>query len=656
MNSKIFVGEVVHARSEKVKHAFRYPAYFFAFDLDEWQSISKESFLFGHNRFRVFSIFDRDYLTEGPGPILEKLKACLIRAGCGEPLRRVILVTSPRFFGHVFNPVSFYYCYAESGALRYVVAEVNNTFHERHLYVLDRPRSPKPGFAAHFVAAKEFHVSPFFDGGGDYDFYFSEFGEHMNIRISLARGGRQAIFAKLEGDALPFESKNLRRVLFRFPLTAFLTLPRILWQAAQLHYLKKLPAYDKPIAVSPMTIRRARPTWFQAMSARMAFRFFSLVRQDCIRMVLPDRSVRFFGDETSSLCAEIKIHDWKFFSRILKAGDIGFGESYMAGEWDSGDLTALLEVFVRNMEAFDRTLIRAAWWGAFINGIRHWLRKNTSRMSRKNIAEHYDLSNEFYEIFLDPTMTYSCAFFRKPEDSLEEAQLHKLHLMIDKARIKPADHVLEIGSGWGSLAMESARRTGCRVTGITLSEKQLEFSRARVREAGLSGKINFELRDYRSVEGKFDKILSVEMLEAVGHDYFGRFFRRCDELLKPGGLCVLQVITIPDQRYDAYRVKSDWIQKHIFPGGLLPSLSALSWAMKRHSRFVVEDLEDIGIHYARTLREWRENFSANEAQAEKLGFDGQFRRKWRYYFSYCEAGFETKTLQVLQMVLRRPGE
>jgi len=245
-------------------------------------------------------------------------------------------------------------------------------------------------------------------------------------------------------------------------------------------------------------------------------------------------------------------------------------------------------------------------------------------------------------------------FYRTEEDTLEQAQRNKLQAILRKARIRAGDHVLEIGCGWGAFALEAARETGCRVTGITISREQYELARRRVAEAGLQDRVTILLRDYRHVDGVFDRIVSIEMLEAVGHRYFGEFFQCCEKLLKADGIAVLQTITVPDHRYDEYRKGSDWIQKHIFPGGHLPSLGALCDAMARSSRLVVEHLENIGIHYARTLREWRHRFEKNLDGVAQLGFDRTFQRKWLYYLAFCEAAFETRSLGNLQMVLSRP--
>jgi cyclopropane-fatty-acyl-phospholipid synthase len=291
----------------------------------------------------------------------------------------------------------------------------------------------------------------------------------------------------------------------------------------------------------------------------------------------------------------------------------------------------------------------------FLKRMRRGRRGNDINQSKQNIRQHYDLGNPMFQIFLDKTMTYSAARFDRPGETLEQAQHNKLRSIINKAQIQTGDHVLEIGSGWGSFAIEAARQTGCRVTTVTLSQEQLVFVQQKIKQQGLEKHIAVKLCDYRKIEGRFDKIVSIEMLEAVGHKYYGTFFKTCDRLLKPNGLVVLQVITIPDQRYNNYRRTGDWIQKHIFPGGLLPSLSVLLNGMVKNSQLIVEDIENIGIHYAQTLREWRIRFLNQYDQLKKQGWGDEFKRTWEYYFSYCEAAFDSRTLGNLQIVLTRPN-
>jgi cyclopropane-fatty-acyl-phospholipid synthase len=372
-----------------------------------------------------------------------------------------------------------------------------------------------------------------------------------------------------------------------------------------------------------------------------------------LSVALPDGTTRVFGDRHSPVRASIAVRRLDFFKRVLLWGDVGFGEAYQAGDFETADLTALIRLFIENGEAMEVENTRWALWGKVRNRLRHILNSNTLYGSRRNIYAHYDLGNEFFKLFLDPTLMYSCAAF-EPGDTLESAQRRKVTMVLDKARVQPGDCVLEIGSGWGTCAVEAARR-GAKVTTLTISRHQFEYVSERIKREGLEDTIEVRFCDYRKAEGAYDKIVSIEMIEAVGHEFLGTFFAACDRLLKPNGLVVIQGITIPDQRYEAYRRGCDWIQKHIFPGALLPSLTAMTAAMTANSRLVVEHTENIGIHYARTLREWRKALLSKSAEVEALGFDPEFLRTWDYYFSYCEAGFATRTLGDLQLVLTRPN-
>ncbi len=655
MNSRIYIGHVMHLRLEPVRHQFRYPIYVYAFDLDELPELDRRLRLFGYNRFNLVSLRDRDYLGGGAGSIRTKLMRFLEQHGCANDIARMELVTSARYFNYVFNPVNFYYCYRADGTLRCITAEVNNTFDETHLYILDRPRTPRPQNIAAYTVPKAFHVSPFNDMKGDYDFHFADLRERLDIRINILRDGEVAFMSRMWGTTQPLTSSNLIRTLMKYPITMTLTMPRILWEATKLHYQKGLPVYDKPIPADPLTIKTAPPTWRQRIGTSVLLKLATRLHTGCLTITLPDGSFRVFGDTESPLQANLRVRNYDFFWRVLKDGDIGLGESYTAGDWEADDLSALIKLLIANQDMVGERHIAWAWFGRMMNWLRYKLHKNTVSGSRRNIRAHYDLSNDFFQTFLDNTMTYSCALFHHAHDTLEEAQKNKLHAIIQKARISSDDHVLEIGSGWGSFAIEAALQTGCRVTTITVSEEQLELVRERVRMAGLESRINVDLCDYRQVEGRFDKIVSVEMLEAVGHEFLGQFFQICDRLLKPHGLVALQVITIPDQRYELYRRSSDWIRKHVFPGGAVPSLTALCEAMTRHSSLIVEHLENIGIHYSRTLSEWRERFDAARERIQQLGFGHEFQRMWEFYLACCEAEFATRNLNVLQLVLTRPN-
>jgi cyclopropane-fatty-acyl-phospholipid synthase len=372
------------------------------------------------------------------------------------------------------------------------------------------------------------------------------------------------------------------------------------------------------------------------------------IRVGHLTVVLPDGTQRAFGDAAAEVRGEIVIHDRNAMVRLLIDGETGAGEGYMAGEWSSPDLPALLLLAALNRQ--ELALI-GGWWRWPTQAVRilaHRLNRNTMRRARSNIAAHYDLSNDLYRLFLDETMTYSSAVFETPDQSLADAQRHKYRRMADLAGLNGGESVLEIGSGWGGFAIWAAGELGCRVTTITISEAQRSLAVERIAEAGLSELVDVELRDYRTVEGQFDAVVSIEMLEAVGHEYYPTFFETIDRVLRPGGRAAIQVITYPDASYEQQRRGANWIQKYIFPGGLLPSVAVMERATHR-TRLLLTSIEDIGPHYARTLRAWRDNFLANLDEVRALGFDERFVRMWDYYLSVCEAGFATGILQDMQL-------
>ena len=650
MRSRIYEGEVMHARLEPARHVFRYPALFFAFDLDELEQLNGVSALLGYNRRRVVSLWDRDYL-HGAGGIRERVRRVLAEKGLDQGVARIELITSARYLGHAFNPVSFYHAYGADGQLRAVVAEVNNTFGDRHVYVLDQPSPPRTGFVARYETAKQMHVSPFNDLRGDYTFDFSAAEPHLDIRIDLHRDGREIIKTRLHGEAKPLTAANLRRVLLRHPLNVLLTLPRIHIQAGHLYFRRHLRIFGRPTPRSDHTMQAKAAQIHQRIAQRLVLPHLDHIRTGHLKLVLPDLSERSFGTPGTAPAVTVRLRDYQFFWRVLRDGEIGFGESYMHGEWDASDLTQLIALFLANRHVFEAQEAKQAWYGRLANRLLHRRRANTVDGSRRNIAAHYDLSNDFYRLFLGPSMMYSCALWEQPGETLEQAQLNKLHALIDKAGIAPEHHVLEIGSGWGSFAIEAVRRTGCRVTTITISQQQHDLAVQRIREAGLADRIEVRLCDYRDVQGQFDRVVSIEMLEAVGHEFLGDYFSILDRVLKPGGRVALQVITMPDHRYETYRQGVDWIQKHIFPGGHLPSLGAIQDAVAARSRLAVSGLENIGSHYVRTLQEWRRRFTDAGSAVQRLGFDETFTRKWFYYLCYCEAAFAAHAIDTVHIVL-----
>lgn len=655
MNSLIYKGTVSHHRLRPRDHRFVYPLYYYAFDLDELEQLEQRFWFFGYNRVRLISVHDKDYLFAGEGSIKQKLLHSLSEKPYADKIRRVVLVTSARYCNYVFNPVSFFYCYDAQGKLLAIVAEVNNTFGERHPYILDQELGKSNGAAYGYRARKAFHVSPFNDMKGEYDFRFSDINDRLNIGIDMIRENELTLKAGLSGEGMEFTGGNALRTVAKYPLSVFLTMPRICWEAARLYFKKRLSVYSKPIPESADTLCVGQPTLTQRFARRLVLKILGNAAVGRLKVRMPDGRILFFGSSKGDSCPTLHIKTPEFFTKLVLSTDIGFGEAFTERLWETDDLTGLIQFFIANEEAIFSNQPVFSLTGKVFNRLIHLSRKNTISGSRQNISAHYDLNNDLFKCFLDDTMTYSAAAFTHENQSLAEAQKSKLKKLIDKAEISENDHVLEIGCGWGSFAIAAAKETGCRVTGVTLSEEQLSFARERVREEGLEDRIKLELCDYRDIKGSFDRIVSIEMLEAVGHENMGTFFESCDRLLKPGGKAVLQVITILDERYETYRKSCDWIQKYIFPGGCLPSLGRLSEVISKHSTFEFKHVETMGGDYAKTLRTWRSRFNAAKEHILELGFDQRFIRIWNYYFSYCEAGFLSGPINTLQFVLARPA-
>lgn len=354
----------------------------------------------------------------------------------------------------------------------------------------------------------------------------------------------------------------------------------------------------------------------------------------------------------------IKINKSDFFKRLALYGDIGFAESYMDGDFETEDLTSFITLALLNSKTLatkseDSNSSRFVNLLPQFNKIKHWMRKNSKTQSQKNISQHYDLSNEFFELMLDETMMYSSAVFTDQQSSLHDAQKHKIKLLSDKLRLKPNAKVLEIGSGWGAMAIHLAKEKKCNVTTVTLSKEQKALCHKRFEHEQVEDQIDILLKDYRDLEGMFDAIIAVEMFEAVGKEYFDVFFKKCESLLKPSGVLVMQIITMPDQRYAAYSKSTDFIQKYIFPGGHLPSVSKILETTTTHTRLNLLHMEEFTEDYAKTLHLWQELFLTKIDEVKKLGFDDYFIRMWQMYLSYCEAAFLTRNINLVQVVFTR---
>ncbi|WP_394144645.1 class I SAM-dependent methyltransferase [Vibrio atypicus] len=351
--------------------------------------------------------------------------------------------------------------------------------------------------------------------------------------------------------------------------------------------------------------------------------------------------------------ALIEVKNPAFYARLLTGGSIAAGEAYMDGWWDSPDLTTLMELMALNLTALDSIENRISFLSKLTYKLGHWMNRNTVANSEKNIQAHYDLSNELYQTFLDTNMLYSSAIFSSSNDSLEQAQINKMERLCQQLKLTEHDSVIEIGTGWGAMAIYMAEKYGCQVTTTTISEQQYQYAKEQIESKGLQTKITLLKQDYRNLTGQFDKLVSIEMIEAVGKEFLNSYIQKCQSLLKPQGLMAIQAITIADQRYDYYSNNVDFIQKYIFPGGFLPSITALTHAATNQSDLVLRDLHDIGVDYAQTLNAWYQKFNAAENRVRELGFDDTFIRMWNYYFCYCEGGFKAKSISTVHMTFQR---
>jgi cyclopropane-fatty-acyl-phospholipid synthase len=397
------------------------------------------------------------------------------------------------------------------------------------------------------------------------------------------------------------------------------------------------------------------------LAEKMVVGLLNRMPQGHLVMNYPDGAARHFGDPSAPVSAEVTINNAaEFFKKCAFYGNIGMGEAYTDGLWDTPDIRAVISWFILNMHALqgaDTSSDKLPGVGLLkvVNWFRHLKRANTVENSRRNISEHYDLGNEFYSLWLDATMTYSCAKFEEPGQDFGKAQSAKYEALCTKLQLKPGDHVLEIGCGWGGFAVHAATHHKVKITGVTISEEQAKFARERVAKAGLEDQIEIRIQDYRHITGQFDKIVSIEMIEAVGDKFHKSFFAKCHEVLAPDGILALQMITVPDNRYKSLTKGVDWIQKVIFPGSLLMSIGRVNDVLVKTGDLFLHDLEDFGAFYVRTLQNWHHRFNASRDSLLKLGFDEPFIRTWNYYLKYCEAGFATRNISVVQAVYTRPN-
>ncbi len=404
------------------------------------------------------------------------------------------------------------------------------------------------------------------------------------------------------------------------------------------------------VAGNACHIKCSTPGWFDRTARTLAIKALGHVRHGQIVIHDPMGTLTIGEPAADQMQCTVQVHSLSLYRTLMNSGSLGAAEAYMEGQWSCDDLTALVRILCRNMSQLDSMeggLARIAGWFARAG---HWISRNTREGSRKNIAAHYDLSNSLFELFLDPTMMYSSAVFENESQSLESASIAKLDRICQSLNLQPTDHLVEIGTGWGGMALHAAKNYGCRVTTTTISKEQHALASKRIHEAGLQDRVTLLMTDYRDMVGQYDKLVSVEMIEAVGDEYLPTYFGACDRLLKPGGKMLVQAITLPDQRYATYLKSVDFIQKYIFPGGCLPSVGAMQSAVAKGTSLRLTGLFEFAESYAITLRNWRERFFQRIDEVRELGFDDRFIRMWEYYLCYCEGAFRERSVGVAHLV------
>ena len=401
------------------------------------------------------------------------------------------------------------------------------------------------------------------------------------------------------------------------------------------------------------TLAQTDKTTHSSKYRTLIFRVLDELKDACIEIIEGDNH-SIFGERSASLLGQIVVHDSSFYKDVVMGGSIGASEAYIDGKWTSPNLTRVIQIMAKNQSQLDELDSKTQWLTQFKNLLLRRKNANTEQGSKRNILAHYDIGNELYERFLDPSMQYSSAIYSSEALTLDEAQQNKMRTICERLELSETDHVVEIGTGWGGLAIYMAQHYGCQVTTTTISDAQHNLAEQRIKHLGLTHKITLLKQDYRNLTGQYDKLVSIEMIEAVGHEYMQTFFETCSNLLKPTGKMLVQAITIADGRYEKYRKGVDFIQKYIFPGGCLPSVSVMSNHLATHTDMVIHEVDDIGLHYARTLNDWKTAFDKSWEELQTLGYSEEFKRLWTFYFCYCEGAFLERVISTHHIVARKP--
>jgi cyclopropane-fatty-acyl-phospholipid synthase len=645
----IYRTTITHNRQAPVHHFFEYRSYSWYVDLDELPSLPWW--------LRPFARFDaRDHFAGRPGQSLrDRVHTYLADHDAALPDGRITALLQARVLGYVFNPISVFWCHDHDGVLRRVLVEVHNTYGQRHVYLLPPANTP-------VLVTKKFYVSPFNPVAGHYQVLAPRPDRQVDVVVSLHGDGQPAFVATLRGTRRPATVGHVARMQILSPLAPLMVALRIRIQGIAL-WRRRVPVVARANAIDENRLPKIDSERWPAVarvpsgpraaaSASVANR---LLRRAAARLPLrlayPDGTVIGAGDAASPTLV-INRPD-RLARRIGRYGLIGFGESYMAGEWESDALIQLLTVLATDMANLVPPALQ--WLRPIVVASQPGSTTRSRGQARRDVAKHYDLSNDLFAEFLDETMTYSSALFERLPASwpdLADAQRRKIDRLLDAADVGPGTRLLEIGTGWGELAIRAAAR-GARVRTVTLSDRQQWLARQRVAAAGLSDRVQVELRDYRDVGGNYDAVVSVEMIEAIGFHAWPDYFRTLERLLTPNGRLAIQAITMPHDRMLATRNTHTWIQKYIFPGGLLPSAKAILEITEHQTGLRPVDMFTLREHYAETLRLWRERFMQRRKTLAHDGFDEVFARMWELYLAHAEAGFRSRYLNVYQWTFVR---
>jgi len=649
--SALYSGEIRHRRLGAPASEFTHPVSFLYADLEELPG------LLGGRLVRpapgLVRLRRRDLLGGADGPPTAVAVRALIeeRSGCPAPGGAIRVLTTPRTLGTAFNPVSFYYCFDEHERLDTVVSEVTSTpWLERHAYVLRATGEERVLRGEH---AKLLHVSPFQDMGHRHVWAITTPGETIAVHIE---NHREALDSKDFDATLSLRREeltpaSLRRAVRRHPAGAVRTLGLIYGHAAALK-LRGAPHFRPPAETAPEP-DRTKMTPAQTAARRAVLALFARLTTGRLELIEPDGRRHLLGPGGEPQ-AVAQLNDPQAWVAFL-SGSRGLGQSYTDGLWDSPALTDVVRLAARNVQAIDELRRRIQAVRVPYQHLRGLRRRVSKAQGRQDIHAHYDLGNDLFELMLDETMMYSAGSFSSSEATLRDASIEKLELVCDKLGLRAGDRVLEIGAGWGGFAIHAATTRGCHVTTTTISSEQHAYAVAKVRAAGVSDLVTILLEDYRDLTGTYDRVVSLEMIEAVGWRDFPTFFRVCSERLERDGAMLLQAITTDDRAYEVEKASNSFIREQIFPNGSLPSQAEIARCLKTETDLRMAHHEDLTGDYVHTLHHWRKNIEASTERLEELGYDERFRRLWHFYLCYCEGGFAERRIGVGQTLLAKPG-